>query len=91
MGERVRAAWGAARHRRMTALWPPLTTWGWTARAADVARVAPQPGLPIRADTVLRAGQAAADPPVADVRVVGIAEGAPRAGRPDASLVVPTM
>ena len=69
-------------------MWATTTQWGWTARAADVARVATPQGLPVSAETVWRALRAAPDPPVGDVRVVGLDAGALRQGRTDAAIVV---
>ena len=69
-------------------MWATITQWGWTASAADVARVATPQGLPVSADTVLRALRAAPDPPVGDVRVVGLDEWALRKGRTYAAILV---
>jgi hypothetical protein len=87
-GERWPTTWLRPYPQRTEAVWATITPWGWTASAADVARVATQQGLPVSADTVLRALRAAPDPPVADVRVVGIDEWALRQGRTYATIVV---
>jgi hypothetical protein len=79
--------WRRPHQQRTEAVWAAITPWGGAASAADVARVATQQGLPVSADTVLRALRAAPDPPVTDVRVVGIDEWAPRQGRTDATIV----
>jgi len=86
--ERWPATWLRPHQQRTEAVWATITQWGWTASAADVARVATQQGLPVSADTVLRALRAAPDPPMGDVRVVGIDEWALRKGRTYAAIVV---
>jgi DNA-binding NarL/FixJ family response regulator len=65
-----------------------LTAWGWTASATDVARVASAPGLPVRADPVLRALRAAPEPGAADIRVLGLDEWALRQGQTYATILV---
>ena len=58
------------------------------ASAADVARVATQQGLPVSADTGLRVLRAAPDPPLTDVRVVGVDEWAKQKGQTTATILV---
>ncbi|MCL5967035.1 MAG: transposase family protein [Firmicutes bacterium] len=79
--ERLPTAWVAARQRRTMAVWTHLTTWGWTASAADVARVATGQGLSVSPDTIIRALRRAPDPPMGDLRMVGVDEWALRKGR----------
>jgi transposase len=86
--ERLPAAWVAARQRRTTAVWTHLTAWGWTASAADVARVATDQGVAVSPDTVIRALRRAPDPPVGALRVVGVDEWALRKGRTYATILV---
>jgi transposase len=86
--ERFPATWLRAHQQRTETVWDAVTAWGWTASAADVARVATQQGLPVSADTVLRALRAAPDPPVPDVRVVGVDEWAKRKGQTYATILV---
>lgn len=86
--ERLPATFLGVSQQRTHAVWQALTPWGWTASAADVARVATHQGIPVSADTVLRALRAAPDPPAAEVRVVGLDEWAKRKGRTYATVVV---
>jgi len=85
--ERWPIAWLRPYQQRIEAVWATITQWSWTASAADVARVATPQGLPVSADTVF-ALRAAPDPPVGDVRVVGVDEWALRKGRTYAAIVV---
>ncbi len=86
--ERLPPTFLGVRQQRTQAVWQTLTEWGWTARAADGARVATHQGLGVSADTVIRALRAAPDPPTTAVRVVGLDEWAKRKGRTYATVLV---
>lgn len=86
--ERLPPTWAGVRQRRTAAVWDWMTAWGWTASAADVADVATRQGLPISADTVIRALRRVPDPPVDPVRVVGVDEWAKRKGQTYATILV---
>jgi hypothetical protein len=53
--ERLPPTFLGVAQQRTHAVWHALTAWGWSASAAGVARVATEQGVPLSADTVLRA------------------------------------
>jgi DNA-binding NarL/FixJ family response regulator len=86
--ERLPSEWLGVHPQRTQPGWDWLTAWGWTASAADVARVAQTYGVPVSADTVIRALRRAPDPPMGDVRVMGVDEWALRKGQTYATILV---
>lgn len=86
--ERLPDHWLGVHQQRTQAVWKTLTAWGWTASAVDVARVARAQGLPVSADTIIRALRRVTDPPVGNVRVVGVDEWAIRKGQTYATVLV---
>ena len=86
--ERLPSAWAGLRQCRTIAVREHLTTWGWTASASDVARAAAHQGLPVSADTVIRARHAEPDPPTDAVRVLVVDEWALRKGRTYATILI---
>lgn len=86
--ERLPSEWLGVHQQRTQPVWDFLTAWGWTASAADVARVAQTSGVPVSADTVIRALRRAPDPPREDVRILGIDEWALRKGQRYATILV---
>ena len=86
--ERLPSAWAGLRQCRTIAVREHLITWRWTASAADVARVAAHQGLPVSADTVIRARHAEPDPPTDAVRVLVVDEWALRKGRTYATILI---
>ena len=86
--ERLPSAWAGLRQCRTIAVREHLITWRWTASAADVARVAAHQGLPVSADTVIRARHAEPDPPTDAVHVLVVDEWALRKGRTYATILI---